>query len=711
MTALTDELLGRRLADRAARVPATSLTALARSATARPQLRPAGFVGSWATVGSVAAVIVIGVALVGGLLSRVSPPGVAHGSATASSGPRSSEVAGGSPSPSNQAGGIAMWTSLAWEKTSPSPFESDQTIVNDAIAVGDGFIAVGTTQVGGRLTGRVWRSPDGRSWERIDDPGIATFVPARILAVGDTLVVLGDRPSATGDRDKKVELWHSEDGRTWTQGPPLPVPGDAGPAAGGDAGILLPVDHDTYLIGPDLASWNKTTTWPADVYLGTPVWSGGRWIQPGATGVVGANAPTSAAIWTSSDGAIWVAASVDPSPGAVFRIYPAQDGVLALGQSANLCVVCYGVFIPSGVAWASADGQTWTGIDPGLLDLDRSHNVRLVGDGRRLLEVAPLPRTLGDIPASSVASQTLDGRIWTPVGGTALDASVLAGHLVVGPTGVAILPGGAVDTTSGSFNPQPWWGEATEQGSLPPVLPRVTGCDTLGFDGRRCAAVVARAMELAGNPAGVVTIVVRQPPVDTTSAGSQPIATVGFTLSDGTSKTAEIRCGLGGFVLGSSDRACSADPKIRIDGGVSHDVPCGPTECDEHHPGATPPPSPRPAVVSASQPLELRVFNVPIDHVGHYEVLAGNASLPDGLLSERSGTLGDPRPTAFWIDQGVQIVVRPGKACIGSACPQIDSIYHAPYHGPQPVNVYLVFDVVELDSPGAFLEVRDLVVR
>lgn len=711
MTPLPDELLRRRLADRAALTPATSLTALARSATAMPQSRPTGLVGRWAAVASAAAVVVVAVALVGGLLSRVNPPGVAQGSASASPGPRSSEVAGESPSPSGRPDGIAVWTSLFWQKTSPVPFESDETVLNDAIAVGDGFIAVGTTQAGSQLTGRVWLSLDGRSWERIDDPGIATFVPARVLAVGGTLVVLGDRPPAAGDRVKNTELWHSEDGRTWTQGPTLPVPGDAGPAAGGDAGILLPVDHDTYLIGPDLASWAKTTTWPADVYLGTPVWSGGRWIQPGATGVVGANAPTSASIWTSSDGAIWVAASVDPSPGAVFRIYPAQDGVLALGQSANLCVVCRGVFVPSGVAWASADGQTWTGIDPGLLDLDRSHNVRFVGDGRRLLEVAPVPRTIGDIPASSVASQTLDGRAWTPVGGTALDSSVLAGHLVVGANGVAILPSGAVDMTSGSFNPQPWWGEATEQGSLPPVLPQVTGCDTLGFDARRCAAVVARATNEAGNPEGVVTIVVRTAPLDSTSLGSQPIATVGFTFSDGTSKTVEIRCGLGGFVLGSSDRVCSDDPQIRIDGGVSHDVPCGPTPGDENHPCATPPPSPRPAVVSASQPLVLRFFDVPIDHVGHYEVLVGSGSLPDGLLSERSGTLGDPRPTAFWIDQGVHIVVRPGKACVGSACPQIDSIYHAPHHGPQPVNVYLVFDVVELDSPGAVLEVRDLVVR
>jgi hypothetical protein len=100
-----------------------------------------------------------------------------------------------------------------------------------------------------------------------------------------------------------------------------------------------------------------------------------------------------------------------------------------------------------------------------------------------------------------------------------------------------------------------------------------------------------------------------------------------------------------------------------------------------------------------------------LDHVGHYEVPVGRATLPDGLLSERSGNLADPRPTAYWIDSGVSIVVRPGKPCVGTDCPQVDSIYRKPFHGPQQVHVYLVFDVVELNAPGTILEVRNLVVR
>ena len=245
-----------------------------------------------------------------------------------------------------------------------------------------------------------------------------------------------------------------------------------------------------------------------------------------------------------------------------------------------------------------------------------------------------------------------------------------------------------------------------------PTWPPITGCDTLGFDARRCAAIVARATTIAGSPKGIVAVFVGPP--DRTGGislgGGMSIATVDFTLTDGTHNRADIRCGnsFGGV---SSDRACSADPQIRLFSGVSHDTPCGPDPCGEGNPGATPPPSPKPAVIAASEPLVLRVFDVPIDHVGHYEVLVGAASLPDGLLSERSGGIGDPRPTGYWIDSGVSIVVRPGKPCTGEACPSIDSIYHASFHGPQPVHVYLVFDVVELTVPGTVLEIRNLVVR
>ena len=41
---------------------------------------------------------------------------------------------------------------------------------------------------------------------------------------------------------------------------------------------------------------------------------------------------------------------------------------------------------------------------------------------------------------------------------------------------------------------------------------------------------------------------------------------------------------------------------------------------------------------------------------------------------------------------------------------EIGSIYRDPFSGPEPVTVYLVFDVTALDAPST-LEVRDIIVR
>jgi hypothetical protein len=80
--------------------------------------------------------------------------------------------------------------------------------------------------------------------------------------------------------------------------------------------------------------------------------------------------------------------------------------------------------------------------------------------------------------------------------------------------------------------------------------------------------------------------------------------------------------------------------------------------------------------------------------------------LPDGVLRKLSAALAAEAPTAFWIDDGVRIDVRlddPRR-------PPIGGIYRDPFRGVEPVHVFLVFDIVEL-QPGAVLQVRDLVVR
>lgn len=254
-----------------------------------------------------------------------------------------------------------------------------------------------------------------------------------------------------------------------------------------------------------------------------------------------------------------------------------------------------------------------------------------------------------------------------------------------------------VAPTSQSAAPAP-----TAVAPAPAPFP-IVGCEDLEFSAVRCAAVVARAREQAIPPLraeDITAATVARPEVDHTSLGSSPIAAVQFALVGGRSADVEVRCG----IPANSDRACNPDAAILVRGGIDHDVPCA-GEAPEH-PCATLPPSPRPASIKAAESLNVATLDLPLDHLGRYEILVGIARLPDGVMAERSARLADTRPTTFWIDDGVAIDVRSDI----SGRPPIGSVYRDPYDGPEPVKVYLIFDVVEL-KPGAVLQVRDLVVR
>lgn len=225
-------------------------------------------------------------------------------------------------------------------------------------------------------------------------------------------------------------------------------------------------------------------------------------------------------------------------------------------------------------------------------------------------------------------------------------------------------------------------------------------CGGLGFSERQCRAIVARATQQAGLRAGDVVSARFLANEADDRLGSQPIAVVALTQKGGQERIEEIRC-VG--IPSSDDRVCVKDPQIGIGGGIDHDVPCdgeAPAGC------ATPPPQPRPASERAAQQLAIRALDIPLDHVGSYEVAIGEASLPDGYMTERSASLADTRPTTYWIQGGIFIDVRPLLA----DRPPVGSRYRDPYDGVEPVQVLLVFEVVET-SPGAVLEVRDILVR
>ncbi len=226
-------------------------------------------------------------------------------------------------------------------------------------------------------------------------------------------------------------------------------------------------------------------------------------------------------------------------------------------------------------------------------------------------------------------------------------------------------------------------------------------CESLDFPARQCEAIVAVAQANASiAPETITSIDILPSSQAVRTVGGHAIASVRFHRSGQADLTEEVRCvGVGRM----NAIACDPNAQIVISAGLDHDVPCTgepPGGC------ATLPPSPRPAILAMARPLRVATLDIPLDHLGRYEVEIGEAGLPDGVLTTRSATLAEPNPETFWIAEGIGIDIRPADP----TRPPVGSVYRESFDGVEPVKVFLVFDVSELKSPSV-LQVRDLVVE
>jgi hypothetical protein len=232
----------------------------------------------------------------------------------------------------------------------------------------------------------------------------------------------------------------------------------------------------------------------------------------------------------------------------------------------------------------------------------------------------------------------------------------------------------------------------------PRAGPYPQACASFELSEQRCAAVVGRAASLA--EVSLVDPALTEIRLEPGDGSRREIAVVRFLFADGRQVAEPIACaGVGS----PSDRVCTEGAGIFVGGGINHDVPCvgePPAGC------ATLPPTPRPASVAAADELRLDRLAVPIDRTGRYRLEVGSASLPDGAISEMLMTIEDPRPLGYWIDDGVRLVIEPDIP----GRPPVGSVYRDPFDGPEPVHVFLEFEVTELLEPST-LVVRGIVVR
>lgn len=227
-------------------------------------------------------------------------------------------------------------------------------------------------------------------------------------------------------------------------------------------------------------------------------------------------------------------------------------------------------------------------------------------------------------------------------------------------------------------------------------------CAALGFSEGRCSAVVERARGQAELDWAQIAGVRLAKPKPSQSLGGSPIADVTFTLTDGSDKVGSAYCvGIGQ----QYDPACTDHPEVYLEmpygpAGGYHDIPCGTSGND----CATPVPTVNPKAPSV--PLEIAAQDYPLA-VGHQEIVVGQATLPNGILSDARFSLADPTTQAFVVEGSVRLVVRSQDPTRGD----FTNAYTQGWHpGSEVVDVVLVVDVVSI-TPGAVLEVRDLVVR
>jgi hypothetical protein len=154
---------------------------------------------------------------------------------------------------------------------------------------------------------------------------------------------------------------------------------------------------------------------------------------------------------------------------------------------------------------------------------------------------------------------------------------------------------------------------------------------------------------------------------------------------------------------------CLDDPHLRAMSPTIagyRDVPCDgepPAGC------ASPVPPPDPEARAAARELRVPRLDIPIDHVGHYEIAVGAATLPNGILTTAEFGFASPAwPSDFTIAEGiVQLTVR----SLDHPERFFWNIYdHGWIEGTERVEAILEFDVLH-QEPGAELSIADIVVR
>ena len=131
-------------------------------------------------------------------------------------------VAGGSVGPELGERHARLWHSadgLAWQPVPDDPAAFAGAEVASIVGTASGYVALGRLGTGGRATGSIaWRSSDGLTWTRIDDPALAAGLAVSVVTTSEGLLAVG----SDGD-EREAVAWSSADGARWSRAPSEPA--------------------------------------------------------------------------------------------------------------------------------------------------------------------------------------------------------------------------------------------------------------------------------------------------------------------------------------------------------------------------------------------------------------------------------------------------------------------------------------------------------
>jgi hypothetical protein len=267
--------------------------------------------------------------------------------------------------------------------------------VRAVTAVGAGFVAVGWRSVDNEQDGVVWFSPDGESWEEVEDPELGQEGRQALLtvAVVQGVVVAGGYVDDVAGQGQPA-VWRSADGKGWN--PPV---------------TKLPMS-DKRVGVRDLAVRSLSVDGERMVAAGGNDW------RPH--------------VWRSDDAGVTWKEERSPVSGDLFQdgvslrdAVTAQDSTVAIAAGPTVLVL-------KGPRWEEAPGDAFPkgGEQPFTTSVATGADAELAAGGRR---TAP----------SGEAPENFDGQVWRHVDGAwrAQESENLAAGLVMD---LAAFPGGFV---------------------------------------------------------------------------------------------------------------------------------------------------------------------------------------------------------------------------------------------------------------------------